>query len=114
MSVRVVLTGEFQAWFLANDEETQDKLSMLIGMLEELGVTMPFPYSSKVFGARYNLRELRTDINDRAYRMLYVFDPKRNAVMLLGGDKSGVKRWYEKSIIKAEKIYEKYLETEED
>ena len=114
MSVRVVLTNEFQAWFLANDEETQDKLSMLIGMLEELGVVMPFPYSSKIFGARYNLRELRTDINDRAYRMLYVFDPKRNAVMLLGGDKSGVKRWYEKSIVKAEKIYEKYLETQED
>lgn len=55
------------------------------------------------------MRELRADISDRAYRMIYTFDPKRNAIMLLGGDKSGVKRWYEKAIAKAEKIYEKYL-----
>ena len=42
--------------------------------------------------------------------MLYVFDPKRNAVMLLGGDKTGEKHWYDKAIAKAEKIYEKYLQ----
>ena len=113
MSVEVIFTDEFDKWINSNEAKIRAELYSCVAMLEEFGITLQFPHSSKIFGARYNLRELRTDINDRAYRMLYVFDPKRNAVMLLGGDKSGVKRWYEKSIVKAEKIYEKYLETQE-
>ena len=113
MSVEVIFTDEFDKWINSNELYVQRKLAAVISILSDMGVETPFPYSSKIFGARYNLRELRADINDRAYRMLYVFDPKRNAVMLLGGDKSGVKHWYEKSIVKAEKIYEKYLKTQE-
>jgi len=108
--VQVIYTDEFRKWMHSNNKVVQIKLIMVIGILRQHGVTTPFPYSSRLFGTQYNFRELRAEVNDRAYRMIYTFDPKRNAVMLLGGDKTGEKRWYEKSIAKAEKLYEKYLE----
>jgi len=107
--VDVIYTGEFREWLYSNDKVVRCRLLMVIGILEQYGVTTPFPYSSRLFGTQHNLRELRADVGDRAYRMIYTFDPKRNAVMLLGGDKSGEKRWYEKNIQKAQQVYEKYL-----
>lgn len=107
--VEVIFTDEFKEWLESNDRTVRNRLSMIISILRQYGVTTPFPYSSMLFGTKYNFRELRAEIKDQPYRMIYIFDPKRNAVMLLGGNKSGEKRWYEKSIAKAEKIYEKYL-----
>ncbi len=46
----------------------------------------------------------------RPYRVLYAFDPRRVALLLLGGDKTGDGRWYEKAIPQAETIYAKHLE----
>ena len=46
----------------------------------------------------------------RPYRVLYAFDPRRVALLLLGGDKTGDSRWYEKAIPQAETIYAKHLE----
>lgn len=107
--IEVIFTDEFNKWYKAQDLIAKRKINTVITVLENLGVATPFPYSSMLFGTKYNFRELRTDVKDKPYRMIYIFDPKRNAVMLLGGDKSGEKRWYEKAIAKAEKIYEKYL-----
>ena len=109
--VSIIFTDKFDVWLQSNEEDVQDELYALIGVLETMGISTPFPYSSKVNGAKKykSIRELRTEINKRAYRILYIFDPQRNAVLLLGGDKSGDKRWYEKNIPLAERIYEDYL-----
>lgn len=109
--ISVIFSDEFDKWLQTCDENVQDELMALIGVLRVYGVKTQYPYSSKVFGAkRYkSMRELRTKIDKRAYRVLYIFDPKRNAVLLLGGDKSGDKQWYKKSITIAEKIYDEYL-----
>lgn len=48
------------------------------------------------------------------YRILYVFDPRRNALLLLGGDKTGDDRWYEENVPRAEQIYEQYLKEIEE
>jgi len=53
--------------------------------------------------------ELRTKHKNIPYRSLYVFDPKQEAILLLGGDKSSEKKWYKRNIPRAEKRYEKYL-----
>ena len=42
--------------------------------------------------------------------MLYVSDPRRHAILLIGGDKTGQDRWYEEHVPLAEKIYSKYLQ----
>ena len=71
---------------------------------------LPYPYSSDIAGAKkYDVRELRIQHRGSPYRVLYVFDPRRHAVLLLGGDKTGDRRWYEVNVRRAENIYSEYL-----
>ena len=54
------------------------------------------PHADTIHGSRVqNLRELRIQHEGRPYRVLYVFDPRRTGVLLIGGDKTGNPRWYE-------------------
>ena len=79
-------------------------------LLEERGPHLPFPYSSRVKGSRHSaMRELRVQHQGRPYRVLYVFDPRRVAILLLGGDKTGDDRWYEKNVPLADRLYDNYL-----
>ena len=57
------------------------------------------------------MRELRIQYEGRPYRVLYAFDPVRVALLLLGGDKTGDDRWYEKMVPKADDLYEEHLRT---
>ncbi|MBK8451977.1 MAG: type II toxin-antitoxin system RelE/ParE family toxin [Thiofilum sp.] len=56
------------------------------------------------------MRELRIQHEGRPYRILYAFDPRRCAILLIGGDKTGDKRWYEIHVPIADKLYDKHLE----
>jgi hypothetical protein len=58
---------------------------------------------------RHDLRELRVAHQGRPYRVLYAFDPRRSALLLLGGDKTGDDRWYEVNVPRAEKVYDRHL-----
>jgi hypothetical protein len=58
------------------------------------------------------MRELRIQHAGRPYRILYAFDPIRQAVLLMGGDKTGDDRWYEKAIRLADKLFAEYLRGE--
>ncbi len=61
------------------------------------------------------MRELRVQHQGRPYRVLYIFDPRRVALLLLGGDKTGDDRWYEKNVSLADRLYDHYLaEIEEE
>ena len=61
------------------------------------------------------MRELRVQHQGRPYRVLYIFDPHRVALLLLGGDKTGDDRWYERSVPLADRLYDNYLaEIEEE
>ena len=55
------------------------------------------------------MRELRIQHQGRPYRVLYAFDPQRNAVLLIGGDKTGNEQWYETSVPLADRLYERHL-----
>jgi hypothetical protein len=79
-------------------------------MLEMWGPTLPFPYGSALKGSKLSLRELRVQSGGKPLRVFYAFDPIRQAVLLLGGDKTGDGRFYDRLIPKAEKIFEVYLE----
>jgi hypothetical protein len=56
------------------------------------------------------MRELRIQHQGRPYRVLYAFDPKRMALILLGGDKTGKDRWYEVNVPVADKLFDEHLE----
>jgi hypothetical protein len=108
MATEVIVTADFETWWDGLDVEEQKSVAVVVAMLEERGATLPFPYSSGIAGSR-KLRELRIQHAGEPYRVLYAFDPKRNAILLLGGNKTGVGHWYDTYVPKAEKLFAAYL-----
>jgi len=106
----VVVTDRFKEWYEALSMQEQEAVFRVVTLLEGRGVSLGYPYSSAIEGSRHALRELRVQHQGRPYRVLYAFDPERNAVLLLGGDKGGNERFYEQSIPIAEALWEQYLE----
>jgi hypothetical protein len=56
------------------------------------------------------MRELRTQHQGRPLRTLYAFDPRRNAILLIGGEKTGDDRWYDVYVPIADRLYDEHLE----
>jgi hypothetical protein len=80
-------------------------------LLEDYGVTLKHPYCSGVTLSRHpHMRELRVQHQGRPFRIFYAFDPRRTAVLLIGGDKTGNDRWYEQFVPLADQIYDRHIE----
>jgi hypothetical protein len=114
MTWKVQTSDEFDRWWNELDDRTQDSLATVILLLKRDGPMLPRPYADKVKGSRLDLRELRDTVYDErneehVYRILYVFDPRREAFLCLGGDKANDRRWYERNIRRAELIYQAHL-----
>ena len=107
--VDVFYTEEFEDWFTSLRETQQDEVIVVVRMLESAGVMLGFPASSALKGSRLPLRELRPKQGRSPLRVVYAFDPDRDAVLLVGGNKGTEKRFYERIISAAEKIWVKYL-----
>jgi hypothetical protein len=93
----------------------EEELAASIGLLEAKGPHLPFPYSSGVTSSRHShMRELRTQVHGRPFRTLYAFDPRRVAILLIAGDKTGDDRWYDINVPRADDLYEEHLEILEE
>jgi hypothetical protein len=108
--VEVLGTAEFEAWYLDLDDQATKAVARSVGLLEVYGVTLDHPHCSAIQGASFALRELRVQAGGRPLRVFYAFDPKRQAVLLIGGDKTGDARFYETMIPLADRIWRAYLE----
>jgi hypothetical protein len=108
--VEVIVTDEYLDWYQALDDAGADDVDVAVGVLEVRGVTLGYPASSDIKGASVALRELRIKSNGRPFRVFYAFDPKRQAVLIIGGDKTGDNRFYEQMIPRAERIWKEYLD----
>ena len=112
MAYEVEVTDEWLAWFEALSEEEQDEVAAVVGLLEAKGPHLPFPYSSGVATSRHShMRELRIQVQGRPIRSLYAFDPRRVAILLIAGDKTGDDRWYDVFVPRADGLYDEHLET---
>ena len=101
---------EFGDWWADLSEEEQVSVAASVSLLEERGPNLGFPHSSSIKGSEHShMRELRTQHQGRPFRTLYAFDPRRNAILLIGGDKSGNDRWYEVHVPLADRLYEDHL-----
>lgn len=110
MTTEVIVTAEFAGWYEALEAPEQSAIRRTVSLLEEFGATLGFPHSSAIAGSQMALRELRVQYAGDPYRVLYVFDPARQAVLLVGGNKAGKgNRWYESAIRTAERLYAEYL-----
>ena len=106
----VEFTDEFGKWWNALSQDQQDDLAHSVRHLVEFGPALSFPHSSKVTSSRYpQMRELRTQSGGKPLRTLYAFDPRRCAILLIGGEKTGDDRWYEKFVPAADRLFGKHL-----
>jgi hypothetical protein len=106
----VEFTDEFEGWWNSLEEGEQIKIDATVRLLEEYGPDLPYPMSSSVIVSRHShMRELRIQVGGRPFRILYAFDPKRIAILLLGGDKTGDDRWYDVNVPIADTLYEEHL-----
>ena len=112
MAWDVEFTDEFGVWWDTLTEGAQDDIDRVVGLLEERGPQLGYPYSSGVTTSRHaHMRELRVQHQGRPVRVLYAFDPRRSAILLIGGDKTGQDRWYEEYVPIADALYDEHLET---
>ncbi|KAE9532892.1 addiction module toxin RelE [Ursidibacter arcticus] len=110
MNCEVEYTDEFELWWDTLNTEEQIAVTASVTLLERLGINLKYPYSSQIIGSKYRLRELRIQHKGKPYRILYTFDPRRNAILLIAGNKASKKRWYETNVPIAERLYEKHLQ----
>ena len=81
-----------------------------VGLLEMHGPQLGHPHSSGIASSRHSrMRELRAQHRGRPLRVLYAFDPRRAAILLIGGDKTGNDRWYEEFVPRADRLYDEHL-----
>lgn len=110
MQWEVEYTDEFEAWWAGLTEDEQESVAAYVELLERRGPQLRHPYSSAVLDSRHGrMRELRIQHAGRPYRVLYAFDPRRVAILLIGGDKTGDDRWYEKVVPLADDLYDRNL-----
>ncbi|MCC6198347.1 MAG: type II toxin-antitoxin system RelE/ParE family toxin [Burkholderiales bacterium] len=111
MTWDVEYTDEFEAWWSQLSEAEQESVDASVRLLEARGPSLPFPHSSGIENSKHrHMRELRIQHRGRPYRVLYAFDPRRSALLLIGGDKTGDDRWYETNVPIADRLYDEHLE----
>ncbi|WP_137154507.1 type II toxin-antitoxin system RelE/ParE family toxin [Rhizobium sp. FKL33] len=110
MSWNVEYTDEFGHWYTPLAEAIQDDIDRVVGLLEAKGPQLPFPYSSGIERSEHeHMRELRIQCGGEPYRIFYAFDPRRTAILLIGGNKVGNDRFYDEMIPIADRLYSQYL-----
>jgi hypothetical protein len=115
MAWEVEFTDEFELWWNRPSEDEQESIGFGVRLLQARGPNLPRPYADRVHGSKHsNMKELRCQHSGNPYRVLYAFDPRRIAILLIGGDKTGDDRWYSTYVPKADAIYDAHLEAIEN
>jgi len=107
MSWTVETTEEFDGWAESLPEVQQERLAFAIDLLEEDGPAARRPLVDSIKGSRHsNMKELRRG----TLRVLFAFDPERQAILLIGGDKRDRwKQWYREAIPVADDLFDEHL-----
>ncbi|MBD2199524.1 MULTISPECIES: type II toxin-antitoxin system RelE/ParE family toxin [Calothrix] len=112
MAWEVLFHEEFEPEFYELPQEVQDELLAYAKLLECQGPHLKRPYADTLNGSSYdNMKELRFKASGGVWRVAFAFDPKRQGILLMAGDKAGTsqKRFYKKLIAKADKRFTEHL-----
>lgn len=109
MAWEIEFTPQAKAWYRSLSQRDAERIGAAFDALEQHGPKLGRPAADSVRGSRHhNMKELRSFGGN--LRALYAFDPRRTAVVLLGGDKTNDwKGWYRTNIPKADRLYDKHL-----
>jgi hypothetical protein len=106
----VEYTDEFGAWWQTLPEDVQESFAHDIGILEAVGLGLGRPQVDTLKGSRHaNMKELGTQHDGEPHRTFFAFAPRRCAILLIGGNKTGDKRFYDKLIPQADDLYDEHL-----
>jgi hypothetical protein len=110
MTWNVEYTDEFGRWWQSLGQDEQEDVAAMVTLLQARGPQLPFPYSSGIERSRHrHMRELRVQSGGDPLRVFYAFDPRRSAILLIGGNKAGDDRFYERMVPLADRLYDQYL-----
>ena len=106
----VEVTDEFVDWWNGLTVDQQVSLTDRVDLLAERGPDLGRPVVDRIHSSRHHhMKELRA-AKGGALRVLFMFDPRRQVILLLGGDKTGEwDSWYEWAVPLAEDLYDTYL-----
>jgi hypothetical protein len=111
MAWEIEYTDQLGSWYADLTAREQNLVDAAVVALAEHGPTLGRPYVDTIRGSRHaNMKELRPRGGN--IRILFAFDPRRAAILLIGGDKSGRwQRWYVETIPIADDLYDEHLAT---
>jgi hypothetical protein len=105
-------TEEFGQWIVSQEVDAAAREDIRAGLLilRELGPALGRPHVDTLQGSKHsNMKELRVQSKGRPFRIFFAFDPKRRAVLLIGGNKQGKKRFYNVHLPIADQLFDAYL-----
>lgn len=114
MTWEVKLHSAFEDEVLAFERDARIALAAATKLLADFGPQLGRPHADTLKGSRHaNMKELRFEAADGEWRAAFAFDPERNAIVLVAGDKSGgsQKRFYRSLIAKADLRFSDHLES---
>ena len=110
----IITSVQYDAWFEEQTEDSKSAIFRKVYLLGKHGPKLGRPHADTLKSSKKlkNLKELRSKTENHLFRIAYIFDPERNALLLIGGDKKGKneKKFYKDLIREAEQIYADYLE----
>jgi len=107
----VEFTDEFESWWVTLGVDEQKSIDASVELLREMDPQLSRPHADTIQGSKHaNMKELRTQHRGRPLRTLFAFDPRRCAILLIGGDKTGDNRFYQQMIPLADRLYDDHLE----
>jgi hypothetical protein len=87
MKWNIMFDPDFRIWFYQQEQEFQDEGLAVLGVLEEFGPKLGRPRVDTLEGSDFqNMKELRIQYKGEPWRILFAFDPKRQAILLVGGN----------------------------
>ncbi|MBI4875700.1 MAG: type II toxin-antitoxin system RelE/ParE family toxin [Acidobacteria bacterium] len=110
MEWEIEVTSEFERWWDSLAEAEQEDVRAGVLLLREFGPGLRFPFSSGIQTSKHpHMRELCIQHGGEPFRVLYAFDPRRTAILLIGGKKAGDRRWYESFVPVAGRLCGEYI-----
>lgn len=105
----IVYKREVKIWLRTLNEKDRARVDAAIEQLTVDGPNLPAQRAKLIKSSRHhNMKELRSV--GKHMRLLFAFDPRGRAVLLIGGDKAGDwAGWYRRNVGRADKIYDKHL-----
>jgi hypothetical protein len=106
----VEVTDQFVEWYSTVDSSEVGAVQRAVTLLEISGPVLGRPHVDTISGSRHcNMKELRIQSSGNPLRVFFAFDPRRVAILLIGGDKTGDKLFYDRMILKADELYDEHL-----